>query len=250
MKRLTTFAFAACLLLFASQRASAQFFNHLSLGITAGLDGAGLELAAPIGNQFQLRAGYSTLSPIYKYKRHFYLEGLGVNGMSDLDAEVLADLGGANLLADWHPGGGVFFLTAGLYASKSSIITVRNIAPFLEKEDWGKLGVVAGDKMIVTDDNGFVNLNLDVWPVRPYAGLGIGNAVRPDKRVSFLFELGACYTGGYFIHTYGENTANFERGTLTITSADVGNEDMGIIDYLSTFPVLPLLKFGLFVRLI
>lgn len=247
MKRLTISAITIILLLFASQRASAQF--SLALGVTAGLDGAGLELATPIGSQLQLRAGYSTLSPIYKYQRHFDLASLGVKGLADLDAEVLANLGGANLLLDWHPGGGAFFFTAGVYASSPNIVTVRNREPFLDEEDWGSLGIVAGNKMIVTDDKGILSFHLSVPPVRPYAGFGFGNAVTWDKVIGFMMELGACYTGGFSLNAYGEDTYTFEQGTLTITSADVNNEDKGIIDKVSAFPVLPLLKFGLYVKL-
>ena len=59
---LTVVALAA----FPSQRASAQYFDHLALGISAGVDGFGLQLAAPIGNQFQMRAGYACLPPMWK----------------------------------------------------------------------------------------------------------------------------------------------------------------------------------------
>ena len=249
MKRLATVILSVLLALFASQQVSAQYFNHLSLGVTAGLDGAGLQLAAPLGGQFQVRAGYSMLSPIWKYSQTIDLTRFDVKGVDALDAQVAANLGGANLQIDWHPGRGVFFFSAGMYASSPNLVTVQNKEPFLEKEDWCTLGVSAGNKMFTTDENGILRLNLTALPVRPYFGLGIGNAVKSDRRVTFMFEFGACYTGGLSLTAMGENTDTFEKGLLPITSADLNNEDMGIIDYMSKIPVLPMLKFGLFVRL-
>ena len=232
-----------------SIEASAQYFDHLALGPTVGIDGFGLELAAPLGNQFRVRAGYSMLPPMYKPHKVFDVTETKGHNEVEVDIEAIVKLGGANLMFDWHPGGKVFFLTAGMYAGSRKILTARNREPFLDEEDWGSAGLMVGDVMITTDDKGIASANLNVWPVRPYVGMGLGHSIRADKRVSFNFELGACFTGGYKVTATGENTATFEKGEVTVDSTSVGNEDNGILDKMAAFPVLPLMKFGLYIRL-
>lgn len=251
MKKTIVFSvIAAVLMLLPSQRASAQYFDHLALGVTVGIDGFGLELAAPLGNQFQVRAGYSYLPPMWKPHAVVHLKETTDHNQTDVDIEAITRLGGANLMFDWHPGGNeFFFLTAGMYAGSPKILTVRNRKPFLEEKDWGKEGLVIGDVMVVTDDKGIAEGSLHVWPVRPYVGLGFGNAVNAYKRVGFNVELGTCFTGGYKVKVTGENLETFESGTVVVRSADIDNEDKGILDKMAKFPILPVLKFGLFVRL-
>ena len=268
MKKTIVFALmAVALLLLPSQRICAQYFDHLALGVTVGFDGFGLELAAPLGNQFQVRAGYSMLPPMWKPHHEFTLEATEEREKTNVDLEAICKLGGANLMFDWHPAGGGFFLTAGMYAGSRKIFTVRNRKPFLDEEDWGSAGLVFGDIMVTTDDKGVAQVDLDVWPVRPYVGLGYGNAIKSYKRVGFNVELGACFTGGYKVMATGRNLETLEDGTIQVHSKDVvkdkeqyendpeyrkdknNYEDWLILDKMAKFPVLPILKFGLYIRL-
>lgn len=41
-----------------------QMFNHVSVGVGLGYDGLDLQIAAPIGPRFQVRAGFTFLDPI------------------------------------------------------------------------------------------------------------------------------------------------------------------------------------------
>ena len=41
------------------EEADYELFNHVSLGVSAGTTGIGFEVAAPITDQFAVRAGYS-----------------------------------------------------------------------------------------------------------------------------------------------------------------------------------------------
>ena len=239
----------AALLLLPSQRASAQYFDHLALGVTVGVDGFGLELAAPLGGQFQVRAGYSMLPPMWKPHKSFTFEETKEHTQTTVDMEAITKLGGANLMFDWHPAGGGFFITAGMYAGSKKVLTVRNRTPFLDEEDWGTQGIMVGNVMVTTDEKGIAQGNLEVWPVRPYIGLGYGDAIKATKRVGFNVELGTCFTGGYKVMVTGENTETFDKGVVQVKSADLNNEDKGILDKMGKFPILPIFKFGLFVRL-
>ena len=242
---LTVVALAA----FPSQRASAQYFDHLALGVSAGVDGFGLQLAAPIGNQFQMRAGYACLPPMWKPHAVINLEETKNHSKTVVDIEAVVLFHNANIMFDWHPAGKGFFITAGAYAGPSKVLTVRNRKPFLDEEDWGTAGLVVGKTMVTTDDKGICRADLKVWPVRPYVGIGYGTPVKADKRVGFNIELGTCFTGGYKVYVTGKNLETLEQGIVRVKSADLDNEDKGIVDKMGKFPILPMLKAGLFIRL-
>ena len=240
---------ATALLALSAVSARAQYFDHLGLGITVGVDGFGLELAAPLGNQFQVRAGYSMLPPMWKPHKVFSLTETASHDKTDVDIEAIVKLGGANLMFDWHPAGGGFFITAGMYAGARKILTIRNREPFLDEEDWGSAGLEIGNVVVTTDEKGIAQANLKVWPVRPYVGIGYGNAIKADKRVGFNIELGTCFTGGYKVYATGTNLETGESGEVMATSTALNNEDKGIVDKMGKFPILPLLKAGIFIRL-
>ena len=257
-------AVAALLMMLPAQRASAQYFNHLALGITAGIDGFGLELAAPLGNQFQMRVGGSFFPPMFRPHHVFHFEETAEHEMADVDVEALPLFGGANLMFDWHPAANKwFFITAGVYAGSSQVLTIRNKRPFLKEEDWGHKGLMIGDNVFAsTDEKGIAHGTLNVWPVRPYAGIGFGNAIDPNKRVCFNVELGAAFTNGYQVKVSGENYETGDEGVVRVTSSDfyIGEddgdrtdknnyEDKLLIDKMGKFPIVPMIKLGLYIRL-
>ena len=249
MKKTILSILMAALFALSAVNARAQYFDHLALGITVGVDGFGLELAAPLGNQFQVRAGYSMLPPMWKPHKVFSLTETASHDKTDVDIEAITKLGGANLMFDWHPAGKGFFLTAGMYAGARKVLTVRNREPFLDEEDWGTAGLEIGNVVVTTDEKGIAQANLKVWPVRPYVGLGYGTAIDATKRVGFNVELGTCFTGGYKVYATGTNLETGESGEVHATSSALNNEDQGIVDKMGKFPILPILKAGLFIRL-
>ena len=70
-------------------------FNHLAIGIGIGTEGASLDLALPIGNYVQLRAGMSYL-PSIKLTKHFDASQTGSTGTSNFDSitSILHDITG------------------------------------------------------------------------------------------------------------------------------------------------------------
>lgn len=62
-----------------------KVFNHLDLGVELGTTGVGVELASPVGNYLQLRAGF-TVMPRFSYPMHFHVQ-VGEQQESKYDAQ-------------------------------------------------------------------------------------------------------------------------------------------------------------------
>ena len=128
-------------------------FNHLAIGIGIGTEGASLDLALPIGNYVQLRAGMSYL-PSIKLTKHFDASQTGSTGTSNFDSitSILHDITGlqfdeqidmkattqlwnGKILVDVFPFKKKnWFFSAGLYFGPKQVMHIENAA-----EDMGTL---------------------------------------------------------------------------------------------------------------
>ncbi|MBR5844077.1 MAG: hypothetical protein IKY75_05790 [Bacteroidaceae bacterium] len=125
-----------------AQEQKVAAFEHLDLGITVGTTGIGFDLAAPINEQFRVRAGFSFI-PEFDVRMRFGLEGEGGNkfdSMADkfsdftgLDIDSNIDMVGSpsfyngNLFVDYFPIKNVgFHVTAGFYCGTSKIASACN----------------------------------------------------------------------------------------------------------------------------
>ena len=125
------------------------YFNHLSAGLTLGTTGIGIDLAAPIGEFFEVRAGYSffplTIKSDVHYKRH----------NNDRTTEVAGKLnfGDAKLLLDYFPfKTSTFRLTAGFYLGNKDIVKFDNEDDPVKPGDFEKgEGLEIGDYVVEFD---------------------------------------------------------------------------------------------------
>ena len=106
------------------------FFNHVALGVSAGTDGIGVQLAAPLTSSFAVRAGYSFM-PKFKYKKDINVGKdpafLSYPNDQHVDLEGKLNMSDFSLLFDYYPSMySSFRLTAGAYIGKSDIVTVSN----------------------------------------------------------------------------------------------------------------------------
>ena len=128
-------------------------FNHLAIGIGIGTEGASLDLALPIGNYVQLRAGMSYL-PSIKLTKHFDASKTGSTGTSNFDSitSILHDITGlqfdeqidmkantqlwnGKILVDVFPFRKKnWFFSVGLYVGPKQVMHIENAA-----EDMGTL---------------------------------------------------------------------------------------------------------------
>ena len=208
-----------------------QLFNHVSAGVSAGTDGIGFEVAAPITYHFAVRAGY-TFMPKLKYKTSIDLKSdngtrPGAFSADEVELEAKLNMGDFKLLFDYYPfKGSSFRATAGFYVGKSSFVEVGNTAPFMNTGYEGKAGIELGDPIkgaecrytMFTDMNGDVKAELKVNSFKPYLGIGFGRAV-PKGRVGVQFDMGVQFWGtpevwanmNYVDRTTGNVVTRYEK---------------------------------------
>jgi len=281
MKRLLTLVLAfSCSLsamnIYAQDGASSQkkdnlIFNHLSAGVSVGLDGVGAHLAAPIGRHFGVRAGYTFIPsynttipdiPIIGSKIDAndlkFTINEGEPSQRDIDLSKV-DFGltinnfGPHLLVDLYPGkksGFHFTLGAVMAQDKHFLSTTADLSGQLQPNEYASLGIsYKGIPDITTDENGILHLDLRSNSIHPYAGIGFGRPLNMRHRVSVNFDLGIVYLGKAEVYSYDYAAAG-GKADVQITSAGLENEDDGVIDdIIGKYPFFPVMKLSINVRL-
>ncbi len=257
MKRVFVLALAAFLgvqgMLAQTSKKVEKFgiFDHMSVGVSAGTTGLGFELAAPITDFVQIRAGYHFLPKSVTYTRGIdytytdksvvpYIKGK--EGTTDVEFKL--NLGNADILFDVYPTRKTMFhFTAGAFIGRNDIITAQNINEIHGVEE-GE-GLLIGDYVIgpytreETDPKyGYCFAKIKTSKFKPYLGIGVGRAV-PKKRVSVCGDFGVMFWGSPGV--YAENKYD---GDVKVTKDDIGDHDDGgafkIISKIVVYPVLTL----------
>lgn len=269
MKKFLILALALTVILPASVSAQYSAFS-VAVGASAGVvDGAGAGLAVGLGDAFRVRVGYHFIpsSLIKEYPVEIPAWGSTPSASTSVTGSVLPS---GSLLMDFHPGGGSFHLTAGAFIGSDELLTVYNTAPL--PETYRKAGVsyyVDADKediskyyRIQADGNGVFTMSLKTAGVRPYAGIGFGSAV-PRGFLGAALDLGVEYVGGTRLCVDARNIKG-ETENISLTTAGIlqtvydmrgsstpESYDMYIdyVDKLRDFPVLPVLRLSIFVKL-
>lgn len=235
-----------------------QLANHLALGITAGTDGAGLELALPFSPFVQLRAGY-TIFP-YTDKKTVDLE----EDFKDQDL----DFGAVPVYSTlWKGGTGKVFLdifplrklglrfTVGVYLGPGKVFnSYGDLSEHLEESDYTSRVIKYNTFSFTTDARGKVQVDGAMKHVAPYVGLGYGRAIKPDSRIRFSVDMGGIITGGLTVQTYNYSV-NKNGEPVVLHSSDLKDpvdgrqRDKGWIDRISKFPFVPILKLNVYILL-
>lgn len=209
-------------------------FNSLSVGVSAGTTGIGVDVATPITPRFAIRGGVS------------FMPGFNIN--TDVDVElsdpelgsrtssldIKGGMGRATgeLLVNYYPFlNSSFFATAGAYFGGPKLMKIDGHSDELEEyiKEGGNANIVIGDQTIPVDKNGNVAGGLKVSGFRPYIGVGFGRAV-PKKRIGVMFELGVQFHGTPKVYT--------SAGELGSTSDEGDDSFTKIVDKLTVYPVM------------
>lgn len=290
MKKVLAIVSAAAVLL-ASISAQAQvkdqenvLFNHWSIGVGFGFsEGVQITAATTVLPNLQARVVYNSLMPVLaigdlilkKYAPEYTLNPFTANvavGVHSTDPRIDIDevqLNGSiqdrsiGILADFFPfKEAAFHITGGvLFNIHPQFINVSATpVPALDKNDYASTEFFG----ITTDTEGNVHVALQAGlnVVQPYLGIGFGRPISLKSRVSFNFDLGVAYIGGFhlFSKNYYENPEkpkNVELNQAWIDANPDIKDSMGadydkIVKYVNmvnNFPVMPYMRFTLAVRL-
>ena len=210
-------------------------FNHLSVGVTAGTPGIGFDVAAPIGNYVQVRAGVAFM-PSIKFGTDLDVVEIpsDFTGQYPETVEVEAKVGFTNgkLLFDVFPfKSSSFHITAGAYFGSSAIIKAYN------KEDGLLQDIADYNATHPGQEIGYEEIKTASF--KPYVGLGFGRAV-PKKRIGFMFEAGVQFWGSPKLYCNGDR----------LTEEDFNGEDGGLMKTLSKITVYPVINFRICGRIL
>ncbi len=247
-------------------------FNHLSAGVSVGLDGVGAHLAAPLTPYVGVRAGY-TFIPSYnttimdipfvgskidqedlKFKVNEGQPNEREFDLSKVDFGFDLNNFGPHLLFDVYPGkktGFHFTLGAVMAQSENFLAVTADLSKQLLPNEYASFGISYKNvEDITTDQNGFLHLDLRSNKLHPYLGIGFGRPLNMRHRVSVNYDLGVVYLGKAEVYSYDFNAPGHTTADVQITSAKLENEDDGVIDdIIGKYPFFPVMKLSINVRL-
>lgn len=223
-------------------------FNHLSVGVSVGTTGIGIDAAMPINNYFQVRAGVDFV-PNIKFDTDLDIDAPEVDGYTipnNIDVEGKVGFTNGKILVDFYPfKRSSFHVTAGAYFGSSKVVKAYNkeygllldLARYNNDVEAGllpgmdKVGVELDDYLLEPDDNGNVNAYIKTASFKPYLGIGIGRAV-PKKRIGLMFDAGVQFWGSPKVYCNDHK----------LTKEDVGGEGGDIMETLSKVKVYPVIN--------
>lgn len=260
MKKFLSLCVAAVFAL--SVNAGAQVFNHLSLGVGLGTDGVSLELAAPLGDHVDVRAGYGMGFGLIGYTiKDFTLPAPDPNNngqMVNQNAPLKLGFGmsDARLLFNIYPGKGGFHFTVGAYLGSPRFIRgqITNTPDVYNTAGIKWDDPQSADEYFVRAKNNTLDVNLCApglggsgFAVKPYVGIGYGRAVKADKAVSFSVDLGAQYQGKPGVWADGVGLTGRTK-SVQITEKEL-KEISKVDEYGKYMMFWPTLTFNLYVKL-
>ena len=215
-------------------------FDHVSLGVTLGTTGVGLDLAAPVTDYLQVRAGYNFFSG-FKYKENVDYRAKGKPTRGKTEVEGKNYMGTGHLLLDVYPFPDYTFrLTTGCYLGTDEVVKLENLIP-VKDFDEGE-GIVVGDHIVGFDKDGYAHGAIKVKKFRPYVGIGFGRSV-PRKRFGVSGDFGVQFWGTPRVY---EKQTGMD---LEVRKEDLGSDSDKYYNVISKIKVWPVLALRLTYRI-
>jgi hypothetical protein len=207
----------------------------VALGARFGTPGFGIEATAGITKGVNVRAGanfggLSYTTPINLSSR---------NVAADIDFNADLRLRSFVGLIDLHPGGGGFRFTGGIVRNNNRITLDATVTA----------SVTINNQVYSAADVAGITADTQLgghWV--PYAGIGYGNPVRSDKRVTFLLDIGVFFQGQPSVVLQARGVAAGTPGlqdNLDAAANDVNQNDLNK----GYFKYYPVISFGIAVKL-
>lgn len=248
----------------ASAQKSLGYFNTFGVGLNVGTEGIGMNVAAPLGNHFDVSAGFDVM-PAIKFNANVKVNTSGINlpypdgtpfNIKDVDVQGNVKRVTGFVKFDYYPfNHSSFFIAAGFSYGGSRLLKLKGHSNDIRDyyQAWLDEGKTFDDVKINLDLEDFnlpVNQNGDVDGYakingfRPYFGLGFGRLV-PKKRVGVRVELGAQLHGTPKLYYKEENGSYQELQKLDKVK---GDDDLS--KYINKMKVYPVLKLSFVGRIL
>lgn len=203
--------------------------SNLGLAAKASTLGFGLEADYALTEKFSLRGQFNT----FDHDDTFDKDGVKYTGSLDLST--------FGLLVDWHPMGGGFRVTSGVYSNGNSLSGVGT----------GEGTYTIGDQTYTVGPTDTLRATADVdlgSSIAPYFGIGWGHAPSNKGGLLLSFDIGVLVQGSPDATLAVTGTAN--GGTADFTNdptlqAEVRKEEQNLEEDLSNFEIYPVLSFGI-----
>jgi hypothetical protein len=191
----------------------------IGVGVKVGTLGAGVELTKDFSSRFNGRVGFNTLK----------LDRSGTE--DDINYDINLELSSVTLLLDWHPFNGGFRVTGGAAVNNNELALVgkSNTSYTIGDNTYtpAEVGTLTGD---VTFDN-----------LTPYLGIGWGNAVGEDDKITFALDIGVLFQGS----TEAKLSADGSLASDPTFQADLAKEEQNLNQSLDDFELYPVISAGI-----
>lgn len=157
---------AACVM------ASTAAAQTMAVGVNAGTPGLGVQLSAKLGDRLTLRGA---------------IDGMSLNrdeDYSDISYKGDAKLMTGGLFADFHPGGGAFFVSGGAYAGERKI----------KLDAQPTTSVEIGAQTYTPAQVGRLSGEAKLSGFQPFVGLGFDNTFTADRNWGFRVLAGVSFS--------------------------------------------------------
>lgn len=199
---------------------------HLSVGLTTGLTGTGIDAAMPVHKLVTVRAGFSgwnignikfkAINTATEITQMQLVEDDAVRRSQQVDKvelSVTPSFWNFYVLGEVHPfNNQPFYFSAGLFAGSQNFVHFRNTNEgslgFLydanqQVEDYNRvyhtnyppIGLKFGDYVFTADEDGNIDVRVKTNAVKPYLGIGFGQHFAKNHRVSLALDAGLLFWG-------------------------------------------------------
>jgi hypothetical protein len=205
---------------------------EVGMGLRVGTHGYGADLDIGIVEKLNLRIGYNLLNYSHTIDD------------TDVVYDGELDMKNASLLLDWHPFASGFRLSFGAVGPGLTVDVVG-------KPTGGTYQI--GDSTYTAAQIGTLNGQLkSANSVAPYVGIGWGNAVDKNHRVTFLFDLGVAYIGKSDVSlsaTCGPTLNAAQCNALQVQlQPDIAAEQQDMEESVAAVQWWPVIQIGLGIR--
>jgi hypothetical protein len=237
-------------------------FNHLSIGVSTGISGTGIDVTMPVHRLITVRTGYSGLHfGDIKFKAINTADELAGYALVEDDAvrraqmtdkiELAAKPNFWNvfLLGEVHPfRNQPFYFSAGVFLGSQNFIHFRNTNEgaldflyYANKlvEDYNQafrthyppIGLKFGEYVFTADERGNIDVRMKTNAVKPYLGIGFGQHFAKKHRLSLALDVGLLFWGAprFLLNNDKEIQSNGQHSGIS-----------GVLSWLDAWPNLQL----------